>query len=67
MNRQQRWGAVMRAYEFRRQREVAVTVDQNGGNLPGGLVWEPTAVVDPVSLRPDVADVLDEIGFFIWS
>ena len=56
----------MRAYEFRRQREVAVTVDQNGGNLPGGLVWEPTAVIDPDSLRSDVAAVVDEVGSFIW-
>ena len=57
----------MQAYEFRRDRETALTLEQDGSNLPGGLVWEPTAVVDPTSLRPDVADVLDQVGFFIWS
>lgn len=57
----------MQAYEFRREREVAVTVRQDGGNLPGGLVWEPTAVIDANALREDVADVLEDIGFFVWA
>jgi len=57
----------MRAYEFRRGREVAVTMRQDGSNLPGGLVWEPTAVVDIAGLRPDIAGVVGAIGFFIWG
>lgn len=57
----------MRAYEFRRGREVAVTMRQDGSNLPGGLVWEPTAVVDLTGLRPDIAGVVGAIGFFIWG
>lgn len=57
----------MHAYEFRRQREIAVTVHRDGSNLPGGLVWEPTAVIALQSLRADVADVLSDVGFFIWS
>ncbi len=56
----------MQAYEFRREREVAVTLHQDGSNLPGGLVWEPTAVIDAQGLRADVGDVLEEVGFFIW-
>jgi hypothetical protein len=56
----------MYAYEFRRERETALTVDRDGINLPGGLVWTPTAVIDPAELRGDIASVLDEIGFFIW-
>lgn len=56
----------MEAYEFRRGREIAVSLRQDGSNLPGGLVWEPVAVVDPSTLRNDVAEVLRDIGFFVW-
>lgn len=57
----------MQAYEFRRERETAVTLRQDGSNLPGGLVWEPIAVVDPFELRGDIVDVLRDVGFFVWS
>lgn len=56
----------MRVYEFRREREVAVTLLQDGSNLPGGLVWEPTSLVDSQSLREDVAEVVRRVGFFVW-
>ena len=56
----------MEAYEFRRGREVAVSLRRDGSNLPGGSVWELVAVVDPSTLRNDVAEVLREIGFFVW-
>lgn len=57
----------MRVYEFRREREIAVTLLQDGSNLPGGLVWEPTSVLDPASLRGDIAEVIVSVGFFVWS
>jgi len=57
----------MRVYEFKREREVAVTLLQDGSNLPGGLVWEPTSVVDSQSLRGDVAEVVRSVGFFVWA
>ena len=57
----------MQVYEFKREREVAVTLQPDGRNLPGGLVWEPTAIVDPGSLRSDIADVLNDLGFFVWA
>jgi len=57
----------MRFYEFKREREVAVTLLQDGSNLPGGLLWEPTSVVDPQSLREDVAEVVESVGFFVWA
>lgn len=57
----------MRIYEFRREREVAITLMQDGSNLPGGLVWEPTSVLDPASLRGDVAEVVASVGFFVWA
>jgi hypothetical protein len=57
---------VMQVYEFRRDREVALTSQRDGRNLPAGLVWEPIAVVDAALLRPDIASVLSEVGFFIW-
>ncbi len=58
---------MMQAYEFRREREVAVTLRQDGSNLPGGMIWEPSAVIDARDLRDDVAGVLDEVGFFVWA
>ena len=57
----------MRLYEFRRGREVAITLMQDGTNLPGGLMWEPTSVLDPASLRGDIAEVIASIGFFVWA
>lgn len=57
----------MLTYEFQRGRERAVTVDQFGRNLPGGLLWEPASLVDSNDLRGDIAAVLRDVGFFIWS
>lgn len=57
----------MRFYEFRREREVAVTILRDGSNLPGGLVWEPASVLDPASLRGDIAEVVASVGFFVWA
>ena len=56
----------MPLYEFRRAREIAITVDSDGRNLPGGLLWEPTAVVNADELRADIASVLQAVGFFVW-
>jgi len=57
----------MRVYEFKREREVAITLVRDGSNLPGGLVWEPTCVVDSQSLRDDIAEVVRSVGFFVWA
>jgi len=57
----------MRVYEFMREREVAVTLLQDGSNLPGGLVWEPMSVIDPTELREDIAEVVRSVGFFVWA
>lgn len=56
----------MQAYEFRRGREIAITLDQDGTNLPGGVVWEPSSIVNAGELRGDIAMVLSDVGFFIW-
>lgn len=56
----------MPAYKFRRGCEIAITVEQDGRNLPGGFLWEPIGRVEPCQLRTDIAHVLQHVGFFIW-
>jgi hypothetical protein len=57
----------MRVYEFRREREIAITLQQDGSNLPGGLLWEPSSVVEATGLRDDILEVIESVGFFVWA
>lgn len=53
----------MRAYAFKREREVAVTVRQE----PARRVWEAAAVIEIGSLRTDIAQVVADVDFCVWS
>ncbi len=57
----------MQVYEFRREREVALTLHRDGSNLPKGLVWEPTCVIEAAGLRDDIIEVIESVGFFVWA
>jgi len=56
----------MHAREFRWQREIAVMVHEDGSKRSGGLVWEPTAIVEPAGIRRDIVRVVTSVGFFGW-
>ncbi|WP_171988093.1 hypothetical protein [Hyphomicrobium sp. NDB2Meth4] len=57
----------MQVYVFRREREVALTLHRDGGNLPGGVVWERNCVIAAAGLRDDIVEVIESVGFFVWA